>query len=127
MYNEITSTIDRKEFTVGIFLNLSKAFDTVNHDILFDKLSHYGIRGVVLDWLKSYLRNRYQFVQYNKSTSSFKTITCGVPQGSILGPLVFLLYVNDLCNVSKLFEVILFADDTNLFYWHKTVSILKNS
>jgi len=78
-------------------------------------LEHYGIRGIALEWFKSYLSNRKQFVEYNNSKSSLKEITCGVPQGSILGPLLFLLYVNDISNVSKLLHFILFADDTNIF------------
>ena len=126
LYNKISAAIDRKEFTVGIFLDLSKAFDTVNHDILFDKLEHYGIRGVALDWMKNYFHNRLQFVQYNDTLSTFKSIRCGVPQGSILGPLLFLLYINDLCDVTNVLEFILFADDTNLFYSHKNQSSLAN-
>ena len=126
LYNKISAAIDRKEFTVGIFLDLSKAFDTVNHDILFDKLEHYGIRGVALDWMKNYFHNRLQFVQYNNTLSTFKSIRCGVPQGSILGPLLFLLYINDLCDVTNVLEFILFADDTNLFYSHKNQSSLAN-
>ena len=94
--------------------------------ILFDKLRHYGIRGVALTWMKSYLSNRLQFVQYNNTCSSYKTIQCGVPQGSILGPLLFLLYINDLGNVSNILELILFADDTNVFFSHNDFSSLTN-
>ena len=123
--DKITSAIERKEFTIGIFLDLSKAFDMVNHDILFDKLWHYGIRGVGLTWMKSYLANTLQFVQYNNSCSSYKVIQCGVPQGSILGPLLFLLYINDIGDVSNILELILFADDTN-FFSHNDLYSLTN-
>ena len=119
LYEKISTAIDKKEYTLGIFLDFSKAFDTVNFDILFDKLEHYGIRGVVLDWFKDYLSERYQFVQFNGHCSQSKIIKCGVPQGSILRPLLFLLYINDFCNASDIFETILFADDTNLFFSHK--------
>ena len=104
--------LDRNEHAVGVFLDLSKAFDTVDHNILLDKLEHYGIRGVALDWVRSYLSYRLQLVQFNGQCSSQQTICCGVPQGSILGPLFFLLYINDLNNVWTLLELILFADDT---------------
>ena len=85
-YDKVSSALDRREFAVGIFLDHSKAFDTVNHEILFEKLEHYGIRGIALDWVKSYFSDRFQFVDYNGHSSTPK-ISCGVPQGSILGPL----------------------------------------
>ena len=88
--------IDQRETTVGVFLDVSKAFDTLDHQILFTKLEHYGIRDVALQWIKSYFSCRRQFVQINQTCSSTQTIKCGVPQGSILGPLFFILYINDL-------------------------------
>ena len=106
---------------IGVFLDFSKAFDTVDHDILLFKLSHYGIRDNALLWFKSYLSNRNQFVTYDGVRSSLKTIKCGVPQGSILGPLLFLIYINDLCNVCGNSLPILFADDSNIFTVGKTL------
>ena len=99
----------------GIFLDLCKAFDTVNHNILLTKLEYYGIRGVAHAWFTSYLSDRKQFVSLHGTNSEYQTLTCGVPQGSVLGPLLFLLYVNDICNCSSILEFHLFADDTNVF------------
>jgi hypothetical protein len=86
---KISLAIDQKEFAVGVFLDLSKAFDTIDHKILFDKLAYYGIRGLALDWVKSYFSNRLQFVQFNNYCSNANNIRCGVPQGSNVGPLFF--------------------------------------
>ena len=97
-------------------MDLSKAFDTLNHEILLDKLSYYGIRGKANDWFRSYLNNRNQFVTFNDVHSKMCMITTGVPQGSILGPLLFLLYINDIYNSSQLLHFILYADDTNIFF-----------
>ena len=119
MVDNITKALDNNEYAVGIFLDVQKAFDTVDHKILLDKLHVYGVRSVALDWFHSYLQDRQQYVYYNKCACERKTIKCGVPQGSILGPLLFILYINDLANVSPTFLTLLFADDTNLFISNK--------
>ena len=126
LVNKITTAIDRKEVTAGVFLDLSKAFDTLNHEILLAKLQHYGINGLTLKWIKSYLMGRKQFVQIKESRSSEQTIVCGIPQGSILGPLLFILYINDISNASTLTESLIFADDTSIFYSHSDPNYLES-
>ena len=112
----IKNSLDSRKFGCGIFLDLQKAFDTVNHDILLMKLEHYGIRGISLEWFKSYLPDRKQYVSVNGSNSSFCNVTCGALQGSVLGPLLFLIYINDLPHASSKLAFNLFADDTNIYY-----------
>ena len=108
----------------GYILDFQKAFDTVDHSILLDKLHCYVISGIANQWFFSYLSNRQQSVVYNGYKSELKVINWDVPQGSILGPLLFLVYINDLTNVSRFFMPILFADDTNLFALELTLKKL---
>ena len=97
---------------ISIFLDLSKAFDPLIHDILLDKLSYYGVKATALSLFKSYLLNRKQYVEYLDTTSNFTDIKTGVPQGSILGPLLFIIYINDFPSASTIFSLIMYAHDT---------------
>ena len=124
---DINYAVDDNMYTAGIFMDLSKAFDTIDHDILLYKLYHYGFRGVSYNWFANYLSNRKQYVYYNSVQSSYENISCGVPQGSILGPLLFILYMNDICKTSKLLSFILFADDTTVYYSNKNNKTLCNT
>ena len=127
IHSKIINAYEKGEIPCCIFLDFAKAFDTVNHNILLNKLYHYGIRGNSFKWLESYLNNRQQCVQVGNQISSFLPIKCGVPQGSVLGPLLFLVYINDIANSSKLIQFQLFADDTCIFYSHKNKIVLENT
>ena len=126
IHERILENINSNKHTISIYLDLSKAFDSVDHTILLNKLSHYGIRGVSLQFFKSYLSDRQQFTVVNGEISNILSIICGVPQGSTLGPLLFLLYINDLATASK-FIVSLFADDTCLLLSHENLATLENT
>ena len=127
---ELTDTlkksIDNKDLTCGIFLDFTKAFDTVDHKILLLKLYKYGIRGLGLSWFTNYLTDRKQHVRINNITSDLREIKYGVPQGSTLGPLLFLLYINDLPNSSGKLNFRMFADDSNIFYSHKDPMVMED-
>lgn len=113
---EIIENFENRLFTVGVFLDFRKAFDSIKHHILFQKLPEYGIRGVTLELIKSYFSDRFQFVSLNNISSEMKQIMCGVPQGSILGPLFFIIYINDIVNIPLTPKMVLYADDTSLFF-----------
>ena len=115
LIDKITKSVDNGDIAINIFIDLKKAFDTVSHEILLKKLFNYGIRSNVLQLCESYLTNRYQYVTFNGTKSLHKRVTCGVPQGSILGPLFFLAYMNDIYNASQLLYNILYADDTCIY------------
>ena len=122
LYFDIIDSWENKQYTLATFLDLSKAFDTIDHKILINKLHFYGVRGVALSWFQSYLSERKHFIQYKSYTSPKSSIVCGVPQGSILGPLLFIIYTNDLPNCLKYSKCILYADDTTVYFSSSNLS-----
>ena len=122
--NQIQNALDKGKVACGIFLDLQKAFDTVDHEILLVKLKHYGIRGKTFHWLKSFLSERSQFVSIGNIKSSIVSLLHGVPQGSVLGPLLFLIYINDMHQAVKFSSLFQFADDTNMLNYSKNLKQL---
>ena len=112
--DRILTEMDKHDLPINIYLDLSKAFDTLNHDVLLYKLSYYGVEGTALKLMESYLKNRQQYVEIDGIKSELVSVKTGVPQGSILGPLLFLIYINDFENASEIFDLIIYADDTTL-------------
>ena len=115
LLNRISIANDKtsKDLTLSVFIDLSKAFDTISHNILLKKMENLGIRGVARAWFENYLSNRQQYMELDGVKSETKMITCGVPQGSILGPILFLIYINDIQKCTSL-DVLSFADDTTI-------------
>ena len=124
LIDEITKALDEENYAISIFLDLSKAFDTVNHSILLSKLDVYGKRDIENQWFRSYLNKRKQKVFVNGVESDFLKVNSGVPQGSILGPVLFLVYINDIVNATNYFSIRLFADDTSLTAAGKDLDLL---
>ena len=125
--DKIQRAIEGGQFSCGIFLDLSKAFDSVDHNIFLAKLYSHGIHVIVYEWFVSYLTNRVQFFSIGNTTSTSTSVTCGVPQGSVLGSLLSLLYMNDFNNCSDLFSFHLFAIDSNLFLAGSSLEFLEIS
>ena len=124
--DELSDCIDKKLVNCTVFLDLAKAFNTVDHKILIKKLENYGIRGIALNLLQSFLSNRKQFTKVNGYQSSAKLIDTGVPQGSTLGPFLFLIYINDISFASKI-KVRLFADDACLSIEHSDPKVVQQT
>ena len=112
--NKVNALNDKK-YLVAVYLDLSKAFDTVNHKILLSKMERLGIKGLALDWYRSYLKERTVQVEVDKILFKKMVVNIGVPQGSVTAPTLFLIYINNMCNVSDALDMVQFADDTTLY------------
>ena len=127
-HNELSTflykNLDKGDKVLALFIDFRKAFDTVPHDILLKKLYHYGIRGSILKWFQSYLTGRTQSTRFGEHTSSNTPISVGLPQGSVLGPILFNIYINDLSNISEILKCILFCDDSTLYLKEKNINTL---
>ena len=123
LVDELCKSVDSQDVVTGVFLDLSKAFDAIPHHVLIHKLQSYGIRGNQLKLMESYLSNRRQFVSLDGVNSEIKAVNLGVPQGSVLGPLLFVIFINEIGDLDLFGEVYLYADDTSITYAANDVSI----
>ena len=123
--NAIQANMNQGLYSFVVFIDLKKAFDTVDHNILLDKLNFYGFRGLINQWFASYLSDCTQTTQIADHLSNKASISFGVPQGSVLGPLLFLLYVNDIHQCSTKLKFYLFADDTNILFAEKNLKVIE--
>lgn len=124
LINKLRTSIDNRNYVIAILIDLQKAFDTVSHEILLKKIEKTGVTGPALKLIKSYLSNRKQYVNIGDKNSQLESINYGVPQGSILGPLLFQIYINDICQLKLHGEIFLYADDTAIFYFGKNLEII---
>ncbi len=124
---KVIKGFERGEYTLAVFLDLSKAFDSLEHSTLLEKLYNFGIRGIAHDWFKSYLQNRKMYVKYNNNSSETQEVNFGVPQGSVLGPLLYIMLTNDLAMCLKKCRSVLYADDTTVYATNKNLRVLKES
>lgn len=125
-FNRVYQSLNNGEKTAGLYIDITKAFDTVNHRLLLSKLENIGIRGIALKWFQSYLKNRVQQVKVNGKFSDVGTFNIGVPQGSVLGPLLFLVYINSIFSCGLIGNMVAFADDMALFYSEISQSGVEN-
>ena len=125
--DNIRKAVDEGNIVGVLYVDLSKAFDTLSHSVLLEKLKSFGISGTTHDWFSGYLFNRKQFCVVEKCESEVMNITCGVPQGSILGPLLFLIYFNDFENCLKNSKMLNFADDTAIYVHGKSKDTVENA
>ena len=124
LVNDISEELYQGNCFIGLIIDLSNASDTVDHKLLLSKMEHYDIRVNSLLWFSSYLSDRNQYASLNQTNSQTLPVTCGVPQGSIVGPLLFISFINDIVNTSKIAECIMFFDDADLFFKHKELGVL---